>query len=114
MPQVEALADASGIEDAAKQYATEGYGIVRGLFSPAEMAALDEEANRLLERRDLIDTNNLRCRWQQDVETDACVFDAFDPVIDLGPLCAKLANDRRIHELLLAIYGEPGRLFKDK
>jgi hypothetical protein len=114
MPQVEALADASGIEDSATQYASEGYGIVRGLFSPAEMAALDEEAHRLLERGDLIDTNNLRCRWQQDVETDACVFDAFDPVIDLGPACAKLANDRRIHELLLAIYGEPGRLFKDK
>src|SRR5262249_42314027 len=39
---------------------------------------------------------------------------AFDPVIDLGPVCAKLANGPRIHELLLAIYGEPGRLFKDK
>lgn len=114
MSQVEALADTTAIEDAVKQYETDGYGIVRQLFSADEMTVLDEEANRLLQLRDLIHTNNLRCRWQQDVETDACVFDAFDPVIDLGPACARLANDPRIHELLSAIYGDLGRLFKDK
>jgi hypothetical protein len=101
-------------EDAIREYATAGYGIVRQLFSPDEIDALDEEAKCLLRRVDLIDTNNLRCRWQQDVETDACVFDAFDPVIDLSPGCERIANDPRIHELVAAIYGEAGKLFKDK
>ena len=100
--------------DPVRDYHQNGFGIVRGLFSPEEIAALDDEAHRLVKRTDLIDTNNLRCRWQDDVDTGACVFDAFDPVIDLGPVCARIANDPRIHDLLSAVYGEPGWLFKDK
>jgi 2-aminoethylphosphonate dioxygenase len=108
------VAIASRIEEAASKFAAEGYGIVRGLFSPAEIAELDEDARRLLSRTDLIDMNNLRCRWQQDVETDACVFDCFDPVTDLSPAVDRLARDSRIEQLVAAVYGEPGHLFKDK
>lgn len=92
----------------------QGYAVVRELFRPEEVASLDAEARQLLTRADLIDTNNLRCRWQTDVETEACIFDAFDPIIDIGPTCAKIAADARIHRLLHAIYGEPACLFKDK
>src|SRR5262249_45217957 len=110
----ETESDRATIEDAAHSFNTNGYGIVRNLFSRDEIDALDAEAKHLLKRTDLINTNNLRCRWQTDVETDACIFDAFDPVIDLSPVSARLANDSRIHELIAAVYGEPGHLFKDK
>ncbi len=106
--------DSSPIENATRKYAACGYGIIRQLLSPTEITTLQAEATQLLERTDLIHTNNLRCRWQQDCETDACVFDAFDPVVDFSPACERIANDPRILELVATIYGEPGRLFKDK
>src|SRR5262249_32250857 len=86
MSQTETESDLATIDDAVQNFATSGYGIVRNLFSPDEIDTLDVEARQLLKRADLINTNNLRCRWQTDVETDACVFDAFDPVIDLSPV----------------------------
>jgi ectoine hydroxylase-related dioxygenase (phytanoyl-CoA dioxygenase family) len=99
----------------ARDYHQSGYGIVRGLFAPHEIAALDAELKQLVDRRgDLIETNNLRCRWQDDTATGACVFDAFDPVIDLSPACASVARDPRVLELIAALYGEPACLFKDK
>lgn len=101
-------------EDLARQYQRDGFGIVRGMFSAGEIAELDLGLKRLLQRADLIETNNLRCRWQDDVTTGACLFDAFDPVIDLSPVCDRVANDPRIYSLLLALYGTPARLFKDK
>jgi ectoine hydroxylase-related dioxygenase (phytanoyl-CoA dioxygenase family) len=101
-------------EQAAHEFHAEGFCVLREFFSAEDIAALDADATLLLERRDLMDTNNIRCRWQDDVETGACVFDAFDPVIDLSSTCAQVANDSRIYELLHAIYGGPGRLFKDK
>ena len=79
------LPDVASFHDAAGSYREQSYGIVRGLFSRDEITTLDEEAQQLLTRTDLIDTNNLRCRWQTDIDTDACAFDAFDPVTDLGP-----------------------------
>jgi hypothetical protein len=104
----------SSLNDLVHEYHVQGFGIIRGLFSPDEIAVLDEEAHRLLERTDLIDTNNLRCRWQNDVTSGACLFDAFDPVVDIGPACARIASDSRIQELLQAVYGEPAWLFRDK
>jgi hypothetical protein len=38
--------------------------VVRRVFSPDEIAAAVHEAGRLVRRKDLIDTRNLRCRWQ--------------------------------------------------
>jgi 2-aminoethylphosphonate dioxygenase len=102
------------LDDAVRKYHADGFGVLRGVFSESEIAALDAESSQLLKRVDLIETNNLRCRWQNDVETSACVFDAFDPVIDIGPECARVADDPRIHTSLRALYGEPARLFKDK
>jgi ectoine hydroxylase-related dioxygenase (phytanoyl-CoA dioxygenase family) len=42
------------------------------------------------------------------------VFDCFDPVIDLGPTCARIARDPRLLEAVGTLYGEPAHLFKDK
>jgi hypothetical protein len=92
----------------------EGYLIVRGVFSPAEIAVISLEAEALLGRTDLIATDNIRCRWQPHVETEECLFETFDPVIDISPVCARVAGDRRILDLLAGVYGEEAFLFKDK
>ncbi len=65
-------------------------------------------------RTDLIDTNNIRCRWQNHVETGECRFDCFDPVIDLSDACERAARDPKLLEIVSALYGEPACLFKDK
>jgi 2-aminoethylphosphonate dioxygenase len=96
------------------QYDRDGYTIVRGLFSPADMESLAGDAESLLARHDLIDTDNLRCRWQPNVETGECRFECFDPVVDISPECHRVAHDPRLFAVLASIYGEAPCLFKDK
>src|SRR5262249_38187026 len=98
----------------AESYAADGYVIVRGVFHREEMAEARAEAERLLARRDLIDSKNIRCRWQNHYQTGECRFDVFDPVIDLSPVMHRLANDTRILEIVGNLYGEEACLFKDK
>jgi hypothetical protein len=96
------------------QYRADGFIIARGVFSADEIASLDAEANRVFALNDLKDTNNIRCRWSDDVETKECRFDCFDPVSDLSPAIGKLARDSRMIGLVSDLYGEPAHLFKDK
>jgi hypothetical protein len=96
------------------QYARDGFLVMRDVFTPAEVSALDVDANRLLERTDLMDPHNIRCRWQTDVETGECRFDCFDPVIDLSDVCERVAYDRRLVDVVSTLYGERACLFKDK
>jgi len=95
-------------------YREEGYLVVREVFSRAEMAMISMEAERLLTRTELIHTGNLRCRWQPHCTTGECLFETFDPFIDLAPLCASLARDPRLLERVGDLYGETAFLFKDK
>jgi hypothetical protein len=98
-----------------RAYHRDGFLIVRGLFLAPEITAARVEAERLLEqRRDLIDTRNLRCRWQPNVHTGACEFECFDPIIDLSPACHRLALDARLLGLLAELYDDEPCLFKDK
>lgn len=53
-----------------QQYHADGYLILRHLFAEGEVGEWESEAARLLEWKDLIDNNNVRCRWQNHVETD--------------------------------------------
>jgi hypothetical protein len=101
-------------ESQVRDYHENGYLVLRGVFARQEMEELTKEAASIFARTDLIDKNNIRCRWQSHVATDECQFDCFDPVIDLGPVCARVARDPRILKSAGAIYGEPGCLFKDK
>jgi hypothetical protein len=84
------------------------------LFDAREITELREECVRLFQRRDLIDSDNIRCRWQNHVETGECQFDCFDPVIDLSPAFERLARDARLSGAVSQLYGEPACLFKDK
>ena len=96
------------------RYRADGFITARGLFSPAEVAEMSAEADRLFLRTELIDTDNIRCRWQNNEITGECRFDGFDPVIDLSPLFARVARDPRLLELAGATYDERAFLFKDK
>jgi ectoine hydroxylase-related dioxygenase (phytanoyl-CoA dioxygenase family) len=98
----------------ARRYAADGYVIVRSVLAGEEVEALAREANRLLELRHLIDSNNMRCRWQNHYQTGECRFDTFDPIIDLSPTINRLARDPRLLEIVGSLYGEEACLFKDK
>jgi ectoine hydroxylase-related dioxygenase (phytanoyl-CoA dioxygenase family) len=100
--------------DQVECYRATGYLVLRDIFTRAEIAELEAEADRLIECRQLIDSNNIRCRWQNHIETGECLFECFDPVGDISPACDAVARDRRILERLAAIYDDEACLFKDK
>jgi len=91
-----------------------GYVISREMFSGREVEEMAREATRLLGRTDLIDSDNIRCRWSNHVDTGECRFDCFDPVIDLSEVFAKVARDPRLLDRAGSLYGERAHLFKDK
>jgi hypothetical protein len=95
-------------------YYEQGFLVLRDFFSPDLMAEASIEADALRQRHDLIAVENLRCRWQPNVYTGACEFETFDPVIDLGSVCRRIAHDVRLLEALAELYGEEACLFKDK
>ncbi len=101
-------------ESAVELYRREGYLILRGVFSAQEVAEMAAEAARVSERKDLIDMDNIRCRWQNSASTQECRFDCFDPVIDLSPALEKVARDQRIISTMSRLFGEQAFLFKDK
>lgn len=96
------------------QYHIDGFVVVRNVFAVERVIELQAEAEQLCQRLDLIDTDNIRCRWQNEVDTGECRFDCFDPVIDLSDVCARAARDPRLLEIVGRLYGEPACLFKDK
>ena len=97
------------------EYEKNGFVILRNVFDPAEMQALLAESDRLLmERADLISPNNLRCRYMAHHETGEQLFEVFDPVNDISPVCRQICFDQRILSVLEQIYGEPACLFKEK
>lgn len=95
-------------------YRDSGYLLLPGVFSRDEIDAVASEADALLDRHDLIDAQNLRCRWQPNESGGPCLFETFDPVIDIAPRCAALAAHRRILDVLSALYDDEPCLFKDK
>ena len=94
-------------------YHRDGFLIVPGVFA-AESLELQNEATRLLTLTALMDSNNIRCRWQNHAETGECRFDCYDPVIDISPVCERVARDPRLSSMAAQLYGEPAFLFKDK
>lgn len=96
-------------------YQLHGFLVLRHVFSPAEIQNLRNESERLLtERRDLINPNNLRCRYMAHHQTGEPLFEVFDPVNDISPVCERFCEDPRIVSLVESLYGEPACLFKEK
>lgn len=101
--------------DLAAEYWKNGFVILRKVFDPGEMQELLAETDRLLtERTDLISPNNLRCRYMAHHESGEQLFEVFDPVNDISPVCRKFCFDQRLLGALEQIYGEPACLFKEK
>ncbi|HEY1050070.1 MAG TPA: phytanoyl-CoA dioxygenase family protein [Prosthecobacter sp.] len=94
-------------------YHRDGFLIVPGVFA-AEAVALQQDAERLMTLTALMDSNNIRCRWQDHAETGECRFDCFDPVIDISPVCERIARSPLLIGMAAQLYGEPAYLFKDK
>jgi len=59
-------------------YHRDGFVTAHEVFA-ADAAALQAESDRLLTLTHLMESNNIRCRWQDHVETGECRFDCFDP-----------------------------------
>ncbi|MCY2968030.1 MAG: phytanoyl-CoA dioxygenase family protein [Planctomycetota bacterium] len=103
-----------GVEQSA-QYVRDGFVILRGFVPREQIAGLADEATRLLvECANHISPDNLRCRFQPDVETGEPLFEVFDPVCDISPVIQAFAEDRQILEVMSQVLGEPACLFKDK
>jgi hypothetical protein len=101
-------------DDQLRQWKRDGFLVLHQWFAPAEIEALSAEAWQLTSRRELIDQRNLRCRFQQSQTPEECLWETFDPVIDISPQARHLAFDNRLLQALEALYGEPACLFKDK
>jgi ectoine hydroxylase-related dioxygenase (phytanoyl-CoA dioxygenase family) len=97
-----------------EQFLHQGFLVVRQLFNDAEVAELVREADRVVKCDDLIDTDNLRCRWQSDCLTGECLFDAFDPIMDLSDGIAELAGHEALLSTLAGLLDDDACLFKDK
>ena len=74
------------------RYHADGFLVVRQVFSGERIRELAADADQLFSRIDLIDPNNVRCRWQNHAVTGECRFDCFDPVIDLSPAMARMST----------------------
>jgi ectoine hydroxylase-related dioxygenase (phytanoyl-CoA dioxygenase family) len=98
-----------------RQWRENGYLILPRFFPREQIVAAAQEADDLLIRhRNIVSTNNLRCRYQPIVATGVSEFECFDPVIDLSLHCHQLALDARLLAVVGALYGEEACLFKDK
>jgi hypothetical protein len=74
-----------------------------------------DELDTLRRRPDAIcSTENLRCRYKPDLGTGEMRLEAIDPVVDVLHCCRMLAEHVAVLAPVVAIYGEPGCLFKDK
>jgi hypothetical protein len=109
-----AVAEPALPADQRQAYEEQGFLVLRDFFALDLLAGAAAEAEALRGRHDLIAVQNLRCRWQPNVETGGCEFETFDPVIDLSPACHRLAADPGLLAVLAALYGEEACLFKDK
>jgi hypothetical protein len=96
-------------------YERDGLIIVRRMFRAGEMDELAGEADRLLaDGQQRVSPDNLRCRYREHYETGEPLFEVFDPVIDIAPVCERFSADRRLVAAVESLYGEPACLFKDK
>ena len=92
-----------------------GFLVARDFFSKADVQRLQSESGQLLtKRRDLICLENLRCRYMAHHESGELLFEVFDPVNDIAPVCAEFCANERLLSMLELLYGEPACLFKEK
>jgi len=99
----------SSVEELAREYHQRGYIKLRGLFDADEIAAWQNECDRL-QKLDLIKPQNLRAVFQKGITYP----EKIDPVVDISPLFTELIKDERLLSLLREIFQDAPLLFKDK
>ena len=96
-------------------YRERGFAHLRAVIDPEEVEELSRECTRLSQLPGVLDPDNLRTRvTAAGTKTVERSVDRIDPVTDLSPLLARLAEDERITAPVSAAVGEPVVLFKDK
>ncbi len=95
-------------------YARDGFHVAPSLIDPALITAAVGEADALVDDAVLIDRKNLRVRWTRHLDTDAPLFELFDPIVDLSPACKAIAESPALLDALRAVLGDEPVLVKDK
>jgi ectoine hydroxylase-related dioxygenase (phytanoyl-CoA dioxygenase family) len=91
-----------------------GYSVVRGLFAEDEVAAWGSEVERLLALPGLVDDRNWRTPFRKRADGSSSV-EKLDPVVDISPVFAALAQDHRLIEAVRSVLLDPNPvLLKDK
>ncbi len=101
------------LETLKTSYDQKGYVRVDSLFSPGEIDAWREEADRLWALPEIAEPEAFRVDWRNDVQ-GARVPERLDPVTDISPLFANLSRDPRILSIVRGLLQEEPLLFKDK
>jgi len=96
-----------------KAYREDGYIHLKGLFSPDDVAAWDEESKRLTSDRNLLHEENWRSGFRK-FDDGTWRLDKLDPVIDVSPVFQSVVEDPRLLGAVAGCFGEEGKLFKDK
>jgi ectoine hydroxylase-related dioxygenase (phytanoyl-CoA dioxygenase family) len=86
--------------------------IVRGFLGESAVDGLRAECERIW-AQEPIHEGNPRVQWRGLID-GARVADRLDPVIDLSPLFAAMAEDPRLIALACTLLGEAPAIFKDK
>jgi hypothetical protein len=91
-------------------YRRDGVAVIPAVFAPDEVPAWAAECDRLWANRELFDPDNLRTRVLLSPPRD----DRLDPVKDVSPIFAELAEDSRLLAIAADALGRTPVLFKDK
>lgn len=108
-------------EQLAATYTKQGYAVIPGVLSEAELAEFRKESDRLVALCSADpEAHPRRLQWEVDYLADqerqgmAGVIRKIEPLIDLSPAFARLAEHPTIAGAAEAALGEPVVLFEDK
>lgn len=93
-----------------REYWTNGYILLRGLFTEQETQSWLEECNRLLGEY-WVHPKNVRTPFARN---SGAYPERIDPVVDISPLFSRLVKDKRILNVVEKIFESAALLYKDK
>jgi ectoine hydroxylase-related dioxygenase (phytanoyl-CoA dioxygenase family) len=101
------------VNQAIMDFRRDGVAVARGLFSGAEVAALQQEATRLWDSQEGLESANLRVGLRKNVCGDV-ILERLDPVADISGLFDDLSQSQKLVRIAEMALGEPVTVLKDK
>ncbi|MFC5475232.1 phytanoyl-CoA dioxygenase family protein [Paraherbaspirillum soli] len=98
---------------AENEYWSKGYTVLKGIFSPEDVASWRKECQRLWTLPGLLDDLNLRSEFRRNT-SGTCIVDRLDPVVDISPMLLDAVLDARLLDPLEKILRGPLSLLKCK